>query len=225
MAGGRGFLWKFPLGQNVISVCCFFFGWSRSSPPPGTGHHQAEPVPVTTISGAPTLPCPRLQVVCCPQVAGFWQGLCCCPVSLAPPRLPLAPAAGLEPRRAHPHWLSSGTFVGKCESVTNVGIHLFHISWAALSQRGFVLRSGSVRDAEQGWDGAGLPHESSWFPVSRRGWSRGRVLPAVDVVGCLCFAQALRTSWEQRGALQRSLAYRMCPEGSGQKRQDFSRAI
>lgn len=87
--------------------------------------NQAEPVPVTNVSGAPTLPCPR--------VAGFWQGLCCCPVPLTLPKLPPAPAAGLEPRRAHPHWLSSGTFVGKCESVTNVGIHLFHISRAALS--------------------------------------------------------------------------------------------
>lgn len=169
-----GWRQRFPVEIPLWTKCHFRFFFAGADHPLllalGTTN-QAEPVPVTNISGAPTLPCPRLQVVCCPWVAGFWQGLCCCPVPLALPRPPLAPAAGLEPRRAHPRCLSSGTFVGKCESVTNVGIHLFRISWAAVSQRGFVLRPGSVRDAGQGWDGAGLPHESSRFPVSRRGWS------------------------------------------------------
>lgn len=92
---------------------------------------------------------------------------------------------------------------------------------AGLDYHNGVLRPGSVMDGEQGWDGAGLPHE---VLLPKRGWSRGHVLPAGDVFGCLYFAQALCTSRQQQGALQRSLAYRMCPESSSQKRQDLSRA-
>lgn len=43
-----------PLDKNVISVFC----WSRSSPPTGTRHHQAEPVPAMSFPGAPTFPFP-----------------------------------------------------------------------------------------------------------------------------------------------------------------------
>lgn len=138
VAGSRGFLWKFPLGQNVISVFC----WSRSSLPTGSRHHQVEPVPVTSLSGAPICPCPWLQVMYCPWGGQVLAGslLLPCPLAagLTLHRLPLPPAPGLEPHRAHPEWFSNGTFVGKHESVTNVGIHLVRISWAGLSQQGFV---------------------------------------------------------------------------------------
>lgn len=203
--------------------CHFWFLLELIIPSAGSRHHQAEPVPVTSISGAPLHPAHGSKA----RAAHGWPGSGrVCAAALSPRLWPhSAPAAGLEPRGAHPHCFSSGTSVGKCESVTNVGVHLFYISWAGLSQGGFVLRPGSVRVAKQGWDGAGLSHEVSCSREAGGDGAEAVSCPQVPRlgVGALPKPSTLHIPGAA-GGLQRSLAYRMCLEGSSQKRQDLSKA-
>lgn len=108
--------------------------------------------------------------------------------------------------------------------MTNLGIHLLFISWAGLSQWGFLASAriwdhvGPKAGMGRGWG----PQQD--FPASlislRRWRSEAAPWPAGDVVGAFVFwpSPVPCVSQEQQRGMQRSLTYRMFWEGFGEGR-------